>query len=447
MVSITSANVALPTIQHALGASGSSLSLVLTVYALGFGLVLVPAGRLGDVIGHHWVFISGALIFAATSLWCGLATDITQLIIARAVAGVGAGLAITPITALIQLWFAGPERAKPFAVMGTVFAVSVALGPLVGGSLIAAAGEDIGWRLTLAAGAPIGLLAAILAIFLLPRPGNSAHGGFDGLGVVLLIAGLGLIMVPLSIARDAVGLVIVCAAAGIVFIGLLLWWSASREARGRSGLVPPSLFRSASFDTGLLASFFGFASFTGAFLVLSLVWMRGQGASPLEAGLMLLPYSLGSVLGALGNGRLWAKLGRHTATLGLSLLVVGLAAVALILLLVPQPAITLWLLAAPLVITGMGTGLFVGPNTNATVASVTPKRAGVASGLIGTAQRFGTAVAIPVLTGIMAASGEPGQSLPTAGVALLVAAGFALAGIIVVAVDRSPRFAAPGRKP
>jgi len=144
LLDTTIVNVALPTIQLSLSASESTLSWIISGYALAFGLALIPAGRLGDRYGHKWVFFTGLSLFTAASLACGLSQGSTSLIVSRVLQGLAGGIFFPAVTALVQLMFEPRMRGKAFAVMGAVIGFSTALGPLVGGLLIQALGETDG---------------------------------------------------------------------------------------------------------------------------------------------------------------------------------------------------------------------------------------------------------------------------------------------------------------
>ena len=122
----------------------ATLRWIICGYALAFGIALIPAGRIGDRIGHKWVFFTGLLLFTVASLFCGLAQNSLQLIVARVVQGLAGGIFVPAVTAMIQLLFPGPVRGKAFAIMGSVIGVSTALGPILGGLIIEAFGDANG---------------------------------------------------------------------------------------------------------------------------------------------------------------------------------------------------------------------------------------------------------------------------------------------------------------
>ena len=196
LLDTTIVNVAIPTIRANLGASNATLSWIVSGYALAFGLALIPAGRVGDRLGHKWVFIAGLSLFTVASLACGLATDGMQLISARAIQGLAGGMFFTPITALIQLMFSDRKRARAFAIMGATIGFSVALGPLVGGLIIQASGADAGWRLVFDVNVPLGVLAVIAAVMLLPAGAENTDTAVDWPGLILLSAALVALAVP-----------------------------------------------------------------------------------------------------------------------------------------------------------------------------------------------------------------------------------------------------------
>lgn len=168
LVAISVINVALPVIGQTLDADSSGLQWVVSGYALAFGLLLVPSGRLGDATGRKRLFLGGIAVFVAGGLLAGFAQSIEMLNLARVVQGVGSGMLNPQTFGLIQKYFRGEKRARAFATMATTVSVATASGPLIGGLLIEAFGEDVGWRAMFLVNVPLGVLALVLGQLWLP---------------------------------------------------------------------------------------------------------------------------------------------------------------------------------------------------------------------------------------------------------------------------------------
>ncbi len=402
LLDTTIVNVALPTIRTSLNASESTLSWIISGYALAFGLALIPAGKLGDRIGHKWVFFSGLALFTVASFACGLAQNDLQLIIARVVQGLAGGIFVPAVTAVIQLMFPPQARGKAFAIMGSVIGVSSALGPVVGGLIIQAFGELDGWRLVFWVNLPIGALALIAAAFLLPRGSESIAIGkarIDWVGLFLLTGGLVALLVPLIQGQDQgwplwtyLSLV-----GGALLIAAFAAWEVAYKKRGHDALVSPHLFSHSAFTGGTILAFVYFAAFTSIFFTISILWQAGLGHSALESGFVSIPFAIGSIIAASQSGRLAERLGRTVLVIGLAMVSIGLIWLWLVLLLTDAKDLTNWLLLTPLLIAGLGSGLFIAPNAQFIVATVDRTEAGAASGVIGVMQRVGAAVGIAII--------------------------------------------------
>ncbi len=403
LLDTTIVNVALPTIQESLKASEATLAWIISGYALAFGLVLIPAGRIGDRFGHKWVFFVGLAIFTGASLWAGVAADETQLIVARVVQGLGGGIFFPPVTAFVQLMFAPQKRGKAFAIMGAVIGVSSALGPIVGGLLIEAIGEETGWRWIFAINLPIGVIALVAAALLLPAGSEGKKLSTDVVGLVLLAGSLVAILVPLIQGQDE-GWPLwtyLSLAGGVVLLVAFAFWERFVVSRGQEPLVPPHLFSHKAFTGGVILALVYFAAFTSIFFTISLLWQGGLGHSALESGLVSTPFAIGSIIGASQSDRLAQRLGRTVLSLGVGLLSIGLIALWLILLLVPTLELNHWQLLAPMLIAGFGSGLFIAPNNRFIIATVDRSEAGAASGVVGTMQRIGSAIGIAVIGSVL----------------------------------------------
>ncbi|WP_425956670.1 MFS transporter [Xylanimonas sp. McL0601] len=417
LLDTTIVNVALPTIRTSLDASESTLSWIISGYALAFGLALIPAGRIGDRFGHAWVFIIGLTGFTLASLWCGLATGPTELIVARVVQGLAGGAFFPAVTALIQLMFPGPLRGRAFAVMGATIGFSTALGPIVGGLLIEAFGTGDGWRSIFFVNLPFGVIAVTAAILLLPRivEGSEARG-VDVLGLALLAGSLVAILVPLIQGEDA-GWPLwtwLSIAGGVVLLAAFGAWEVGVVRRGKTPLVPPRLFTHGHFTGGVILAMVYFAAFTSIFFTISLLWQAGLGHTALESGIVSVPFAIGSILGASQSDRLASRLGRTVLIVGTGMVALGLVAVWIILATVPAADLTHWILLPPLLVAGIGSGMFIAPNAQFIVATVNRTEAGAASGVVGTAQRIGSAAGIAVIGSVLfgALDFPPGRPTP-----------------------------------
>ena len=399
LLDTTIVNVAIPTIRTSLDASNATLSWIVSGYALAFGLALIPAGRVGDRLGHKWVFVAGLALFTVASLACGLAQDDFQLIAARAVQGLAGGIFFTTITALIQLMFTTRERGRAFAILGATIGFSTALGPLAGGLIIQAFGAESGWRLVFGVNIPIGILAVVAAALVLPGGAENAGGGADWLGLVLLTAGLVAVLTPLIEGQQEnwPSWTYASMAGGTALIALFALWERRLERTHGNPLVPPRLFRHRSFAGGVVLALVYFAAFTSIFFTIALLWQVGLAHTALQSGLVAMPFAIGSIVGASQSDALAVRFGRNVLVVGLGLVAVGITAVWLVLALCQPTEYNGWQLLAPLFIAGIGSGLFIAPNASFIVATVERADAGAASGVIGTMQRIGSAIGIAVI--------------------------------------------------
>lgn len=399
LLDTTIVNVALPTIRTSLDASNATLSWIVSGYALAFGLALIPAGRVGDRLGHKWVFVAGLALFTVASLACGLAQDDFQMIAARAVQGLAGGIFFTTITALIQLMFAPRQRGRAFAILGATIGFSTAMGPLAGGLIIQAFGAESGWRLVFGVNIPIGILAVAAAAVLLPGGAESTDSGADWLGLVLLTTGLVALLTPLIEGQQEgwPWWTYLSMAGGVALIALFGLCERRLEKAHGNPLVPPRLFRHPSFTGGVVLALVYFAAFTSIFFTIALLWQAGLGHTALQSGLVAMPFAIGSIFGASQSDTLAVRYGRNVLVVGLGMVAVGITAVWMVLALCPPTQYNGWQLMAPLLVAGIGSGVFIAPNASFIVATVERADAGAASGVVGTMQRIGSAIGIAVI--------------------------------------------------
>ncbi|MEV6804575.1 MFS transporter [Streptomyces sp. NPDC051132] len=438
-------NVALPSLEHGLGASEATQSWVVSGYALTFGLALVPAGRLGDMRGRRQAFLFGLALFTVASLACGLASGPVWLVVFRLIQGTAAGIVAPQTSGLIQQMFQGDERAKAFGVLGTVIGVSTAAGPLVGGLLIDAAGTDDGWRWVFFVNLPIGVAAFVTGLRLLPRlPPAGKREDFDLFGVLLLGSGVLALMLPLVQEQQWTGRAKwALLPLGLALLGAFWAWERRQGLLSRAPLVDLALFSLRSFTLGALISLTYFAGFTTVFFLYALYLQNGLGYSALASGLTVLPFAAASAAGAAAGGRLVVRFGRKLVVIGLAGVALGLLGVMAAVALAPGQNLG-WASALPLLIGGAGSGLTVSPNTTLTLTRVPVHRAGAAGGVLQTGQRVGSAAGIAVVGSVYFAHlANHGRTDTAMQLGLLSAVGIILVALVLAIADLRERHVRP----
>jgi len=402
LLDVSIVNVALPSMRTGLGATESQLQWVVSGYALAFGLVLVPSGRLGDVRGRRPVFIAGVALFTLASAVCGLAPSAHWLVVARLVQGVAGGMINPQVSGFVQQLFRGAERGKAFGLLGATIGLSTAVGPLTGGALIALFGTDHGWRAVFFVNVPVGVVAVALAFRLLPAPHPSGRKeSLDPVGVALLGAGVLAILLPLVQNRSWAGngkwLLV---PAGLALLGAFVLWERRYEARGKEPMVALGLFRRRSYALGAGIALVYFGGFTAIFFILALYLQVGLGYTALQSGLAVTPFALGSAVASALGGRAVTRLGRPLVTAGLVAVVAGLVVTDVLVAAAGSGSMGVpvgWAICPSLLVAGIGSGLVISPNITLTLAEVPVERAGSAGGVLQTGQRIGSAVGIAVV--------------------------------------------------
>jgi EmrB/QacA subfamily drug resistance transporter len=451
LLDVSIVNVALPSIRTGLDATDSDLQWVISGYALTFGLVLVPAGRFGDMHGRRNAFVAGITLFTLASAAAGLAQSAAWLVIARLVQGAAGGVINPQISGLIQQLFRGAERGRAFGLLGAVIGISTAIGPLLGGLLIQVAGVEEGWRWVFYVNVPIGVLAIVLAFRYIPAlaDGERRRQTFDPVGVLLLAAGTVLVLLPLIQERQWTGngkwLLLL---AGVMVLAGFAGWE-RRYGRTRDPVVDLSLFRRRSYALGTALGLAYFAGFTAIFFVFTLYLQQGLHYTALQAGLATLPFALGSAVTATLGGRVVTRVGRRLIAYGLLLVIVGLLGMELAVELVPGRHDGL-ATALPLLIAGLGSGLVIAPNQTLSLAEVPVAGAGSAGGVLQTGQRIGSAIGIAAVGAMFFASlADSGGDFALAfRHALLVTIGFVVLALLIALMDvRATRSRSHGATP
>jgi EmrB/QacA subfamily drug resistance transporter len=438
LLDVSIVNVAIPSMRAGLHTSAGTIQWVVSGYALTFGLTLVAGGRLGDAYGRRRLMLVGLALFIASSAAVGLAPNAGLVVLARLAQGASAGLLTPQNSGLIQQLFRGRERARAFGVFGLVVSVSSAIGPVLGGLIISVAGEDGGWRWLFLVNVPIGLAAMVAVMVLVPRRRPStepADNRIDVPGALLLGATVLCLLYPIVRVEGGDRLPLVL----LVGVPLLGWafvaWERRTARRGHPPLLDLGLLRSLpGYVNGLAVGALYFTGFTGVLLVTSLYLQEGLGLTPLQAGLLMMPFAAGSAISAPLSGRVVSDLGRRVTVAALATMIVG---VVLAGLLIPgHDPVWPWLVPT-LLLAGLGGGAVVSPNMTLTLAEVPPRMGGAAGGALQTGQRIGASIGAAVLVTVYQVVVE--DVSPGAGLRAALLTGAALVSLALLMAVRALR--------
>jgi EmrB/QacA subfamily drug resistance transporter len=385
MLDTTIVYVATPSILSNLHASLDEVLWVFNGYLLTYAVLLITAGRLGDLFGPRQLFAAGLIVFTAASALCGLSQDATQLIAARVIQGIGGAL-IAPQTITILMAIFPPERrGAAFGMTGAVIGISTVAGPTLGGLIV----TNWDWRWIFFMNVPVGILALVGTFFVIPdvRPGRRHR--LDLTGVVLASAALFAIVFGLiegqryewGTITGWLTIPIVLGAGVALFVAFIVW-----QLRGSEPLVPMKLFRDRNFSlmnwTGLAMAF----AMQGIFIPITIYTQSVLGMTPLQSGLTVAPMSVAAAFLAPFAGRLSDRLGgKYLLMAGLALFGTGAAVVTALSTVTATQATFI----VPFILTGIGLGLVMAPMTTIAMRDIGPAMAGAASGVLNTTRQLG----------------------------------------------------------
>jgi EmrB/QacA subfamily drug resistance transporter len=397
LLDTTIVNVAIPAMSASLNTTFDQILWVLNAYILVYAVLLITAGRLGDLFGQRSLFAIGLFVFTLASALCGLSQNVGELIAARIIQGVGGALLTPQTLSIITSLFPPERRGAAFGVWGAVAGLATVTGPTLGGALI----TYIDWRWIFFINVPIGIAALIATFVIIPdlRPGRS-HG-LDVIGVILATAGLFAIVFSLiegqrySWGEFAYGVTIPeIIAAGVALIVVFVIW----ERYQAEPLVPLSLFAERNFAVAnWIAAAISFG-LLGLILPITIYLQSVRGFSALTAGLTLAPMSLTSMVFAPFAGRLADRIGgKYILTTGISLFAIGFGTFAF----VAGPDSTWLTFLLPAIVAGAGMGMTFAPMTTVAMRNIQPRVAGAASGVLNTTRQLGAAIGSAVMGALL----------------------------------------------
>lgn len=380
--------VAGPSIRAGLGASDTLIQWLGAGYTLAMGVGLLTGGRLGDIFGRKRMFLLGSAGFVAASALCAMSTTPGMLVTARVAQGLFGALLMPQGLALVKDMFPPSEMGAAFGMFGPVLGLVSVGGPILAGWLV-----NFGWQTIFLVNIPVGVLAIVLAVFLLPSS-RPEPVRLDLPGVAVFSLGAFLLIFPLVQGREFgwPAWAFAMMAGSFVVFGLFARYEKGR----RDPLVVPSLFRKRAFTGGLIAGLAFFSALVGFGLVFNLYVQLVLGYSPFKAGLAGAPQALGMVLGFLAANALLDRYGRRLMHAGLVVIAVGLTGFAATLALAGSHVSPVQM-APALTVIGLGMGPLIAPFFTIVLAGVSPEETGSASGALTSIQLLGGALGIALL--------------------------------------------------
>jgi EmrB/QacA subfamily drug resistance transporter len=387
LLDTTIVNIAIPSISDKLHASLSDILWILNSYILVYAVLLITAGRLGDLYGPKQLFLVGLVVFTLASVACGFAQNPTQLIIFRIVQGVGGALLTPQTLSVLTMIFPPDKRGAAFGIWGSTAGIATVAGPVIGGWLV----TDFGWRWIFFVNLPVGIVALVGAGIVMPNLQLNRRHRLDWIGTVLATAGLFLIVFGLIEGQQhhwgrvwgPVTIPEMIVAGGLIMIGFI--WQQWVQRNGEP-LVPFQIFRDRNYSImNYVVMSIAFGMF-GLFLPLTIFLQSVLGLSALQAGLTTAPMSLIAMVIAPFAGRLSDRFGgKWILFVGLSLFSTGMG----VLIASSHPNSTRWHLLPGLIVAGFGMGMTFAPLQTVAMHNVEPRMAGAASGFINTTRQLG----------------------------------------------------------
>jgi MFS family permease len=391
-------NVALPTIDRTLHASGPTLELIVAGYGVAYASVLVLGGRLGDRYGRHRLFLGGLLAFILASLACGLSPTIWVLIGARIVQGGAAAMLVPQVLATCHATLDGERKTRALALYGATSGIAAVIGQLAGGILVHADIAGTAWRPIFLINIPLGLVVLATARQVVPATRSEHPTGIDLAGTLLFGATLIALLVPLTEGQELGWPAWTWVVLALALVLAIATFHVERgiERRGTVPLLPPSVLRLPSMSRGL-AMLLPFSLGFGAFMfVFALTTQDGLHYGALEGGLAILPMAVLFLGGSVLSPKLISRYGRGAMAAGGAVQATGLALIITVIL-AAWPHVSVLELAGPLALIGAGQSMLFSGLFRVTLADVPAHHAGIGGGTLITLQQSGLALGVATL--------------------------------------------------
>ena len=399
-------NVAMPSITAGLHASASDVQLVISGYAVVYAVCLITGGRLGDIFGRKQIFLVGLAGFALASALCGLAWSPAALIISRLLQALAAAAMAPQALASIHALFPARERGLALSIYGMTLGLASIAGQLLGGALVAADLDGLGWRLIFLINLPIAIIAFAAAIPLLRETRGGRRPRLDIGGVILSALALTALVLPLIEGREAgwPWWSIAMLATTPFWVEAFRRYELRLAKSGGEPLVAIEIFQSPGLLRGLVAilTLYALAAF---FLTFSIYLQAGLGRTALQAGFAIIPFSIGFLVASTASPMVGRWLGTGAPSLGFVLSATGLVATSQIAAFVPAGVMPPFALLGPaLLLIGLGMGMSIPAMVRVVVERVEPQRAGLVGGMVNSTLQVSAAIAVAVLGGLFYAA-------------------------------------------